>query len=107
MDISRYEKILGNKPDRLVIYINNSIRAFKEYQKDFSKLENLEELDNLIHRNTMNIYYVRADRLKEMIEGYRALFVSGKNPEKLRNQREQILEEFNNIIAGLMALLNS
>src|SRR5690606_41720253 len=60
------------------------------------------ELEDLIHKNTMSLHMIKAEKLTKLAQEYRDL-TSGTqtNREVLHAKKQEVLEEFENVITAL------
>ncbi|WP_424495313.1 ATP-binding protein [Salinimicrobium sp. GXAS 041] len=106
-NIWRYTKIAEGKPEMLKKFISVSVKAFEKYKENFLAVKDEAALSDLIHRNTMNVYYINAVGLQEKIEKFRSSLTYKYNQENLHDQKREIVAEFHGIIKGLEELLLS
>ena len=106
-DIRRYRKMAEGEPEMLKKFITVSVKGFEKYKEDFLAVKDEAALSDLIHRNTMNVYYVNAVGLQEKIEKFRSTLTGRKKEEELQAEKEKILTEFQIIIDGLKELIPS
>ncbi|MDT0688031.1 ATP-binding protein [Autumnicola psychrophila] len=106
IDIFRFEKMAEGNGELLKKFISGSVLAFETYRKDFLAVEDEETLSDLIHRNTMNIYYANANLLKNKIEAYREKIAQEREGANgLKVEKEQIGAEFERVITHHKNLL--
>lgn len=104
-NLSRFEKMASNKPEYLKKFKLSSLDGVISYQKDFNKAVNKKDitlLSDLIHKSTMTLYYIQADRLSEYLKECRNLLQENPIDNSLLSTKVQDCnEEFDIIINGL------
>lgn len=106
-DISRYTRMAEGKPKALKNFLGISIKAFEKFKEDFLAIENKKGLSDLLHKNTMNVYYINALNLQEKIENFKKIFEDPKGGEEVPSKKKEILAEFDEILRGLKDAINS
>ena len=108
ISFSRLTSLSKNNPEILKKLISNSMESIKKYEEEFASVAsdaNHTKLGELIHKNTMTLHYIQAERLGELIENFR---LSLQNPQidqiVLSRKKKEVLVEFKKIIAGLKTL---
>lgn len=105
-DIKRYTKMANGKPKMLKKFIATSIKGIEQYREDFRKADNEAILSDLVHRNTMLVYYINARNLKAKIEKFR-INLAGKEQTQIQVEKKEILAEFDIILKGLKSAIDS
>ncbi|MDT0690290.1 PAS domain S-box protein [Salegentibacter sp. F188] len=102
--ITKFENISGGNIELLKKLINSALKGIQTYKQEFiPAAENLDlkALSDLIHKNTNTLYYVEAERLKNLVSDYRENIKiteqSGSNQEEFKD----VIAEFDVVIKGL------
>jgi len=107
-DLSRLVKMASNKPEFLKKFILNSITALEDYLADFKKAAVLKDgkgVSELLHKSTMSIYYIQADRLVYLLKECQASFADHHlSPENEEMLIEQTRDEFTNVMDSLRTI---
>ncbi|MCM4161246.1 PAS domain S-box protein [Antarcticibacterium flavum] len=107
IDVSRYTSLAGDNRVLLEKLLGNSLKSIKSYRKEFDIAatgRDTEALSNLIHKNTVTLHYIQANRLGGMIQNYRESLQEDETA-KTTEQHEAILEEFERVTESLQKLL--
>lgn len=104
-DISTLRKVSQKDPEVLSKLINNSLKGIKKYRREFEAAageENEKALNELIHKNTMTLHMVKAERLSKYNKEYKELLSSPETTsEQLNAKRLEVLAEFDEVILGV------
>ncbi len=104
-NFSRFEKMANNNPKYLQKFKTSTLDAFREYKKEFNRAvgnSDVEALLALIHKSTMSIYYIQADRLTGLLNDCRDMLqLPDTDNKKLSGFTEVTNREFDIIIEGL------
>ena len=104
-NFSRFEKMANNNPQYLQKFKISTLDAFREYRKEFNKAvddSDVNALSALIHKSTMSIYYIHADRLTKLLNDCRDMLqLPDTDKKKLTELMEETNREFDIIIEGL------
>jgi len=103
-NISRFNSLAGSNKEVLDKLLNNSIKAIKTYNTEFiaaAETKDAEAVSGLIHKNTINLHYIQAGLLGEMINEYREMLRNNTKESIQDKQEAAILEEFDKVIEGL------
>ncbi len=107
-DVSRFTSLAGSNKEVLDKLLKNSVKAIRSYKDDFiaaASGKDAEELSNLIHKNTINLHYIQANPLGEMINEYREMLRTRDKESLQKDQENAILKEFDKVIGGLEGLI--
>lgn len=107
-DLSSMVRLSKKDPEILKKLIDNSLGSIEKYQEEFEAASNagsVSALEELIHKNTMTVHMLKAEKLKQYTLDYRDLFLNSETPmEVLYSRKQEVLGEFENIIAVLKNL---
>lgn len=106
LDLSRFVKMANNKPEFLQKFIDSTINAFTDYREEFiaaAEEPNSNRLAALLHRSTMSIYYIKADKLTALMEEHQELMDSKTKGSAKNNSRKKVIAEFDKVISSLKA----
>ncbi|APG59497.1 PAS domain-containing hybrid sensor histidine kinase/response regulator [Christiangramia salexigens] len=106
-NLERLVKMANNRSEFLEKFIHNTSISFEDYLKDFeiACLERShEKTGELIHKITMSVYYIQANRLNSSLSDFRESVKSGEFTScELQTKSDEIKKEFQTIIRGLRA----
>lgn len=105
ISFSRLTSLSKKDPEILKKLISNSMESIKKYEEEFTSVAgdaNHIKLGELIHKNTMTLHYIQAERLGELVENFR---LSLQDPQidqiDLRRKKKEVLAEFKKVITSL------
>lgn len=107
-DLSQFIKMANNQPDYLEKFITNTANAFEVYKEDFqSAIEenSSSKIKELLHKSTMSIFYIRANKLTGLLEECVELF--SKKETNTHQKEQKVLEvtsQFDQLITGLRSV---
>lgn len=106
--LSRIIQLSKENPEILRKLIENSLKSVKKYREEFTDAVNEgshKKPGELIHKNTMTLHYIQAERLAGLVENYNELLLDPEtNPGALNKKKKEILTEFKEVISRLESL---
>lgn len=106
--LTRLMEASNQDPEILQKLLVNSLNSIQKYKEEFTaaaREENGKKLDELIHKNKMNLHYLQAEKLPGAVEKYRELLEDPEAHKKdLLTSKREIISEFEKIITGLQAI---
>ncbi|WP_037325453.1 PAS domain-containing hybrid sensor histidine kinase/response regulator [Salinimicrobium terrae] len=106
--LTRLLQVSNQNPDILQKLLRNSLNSVQRFKEEFTDAatqSDSEKLDDLIHKNKMNLHYIQAEKLADAVESYRKLLEDSEAHQRdLPNKKQEILHEFEKIISGLKAI---
>jgi len=109
-NLQRFRKMANNKQQFLKKFIASTLDALISYQKDYNNAmnaHNIQNLSDLIHKSTMSIYYIQADRLTLFLNESRQALQQQSNTDDLNELVSKCNNEFETIVQGLQVDLNN
>ncbi|MUP46061.1 PAS domain-containing hybrid sensor histidine kinase/response regulator [Gramella sp. BOM4] len=104
-DLSGLIKMANNKPEFLKKFVLNTCTGFKTYSQDFKKAiqdNDPSQVSELLHKSTMSVFYIKADRLVKLLNECKCLLENEEEDYKnIKSQAEKTSAEFERIITGL------
>ncbi len=103
-NLDRYIKMANNKPDYLKKFVGSTLAAMITYQKEFEmalEKKDTKKMSELIHKTTMTMYYIKADRLSEYMKNCNDILISDPSDPNILIKGKDCNSEFTKIIAGL------
>ncbi|MFV8225764.1 response regulator [Christiangramia aquimixticola] len=104
-NLARFIKMANNKPEFLKKFIINTAKSFEDYLGDFEKALAKEDpvlISELIHKSTMSVYYIQADRLTELLRKCELGLEKKENHNiDIEKTVKKSRKEFHKIINGL------
>ena len=103
-NLDQYNKMANNKPEFLKKFVVSTLNALVDYQEEFESAlisKNAEILSNLLHKSTMTLYYIKADRLTALMKDIYELMVADDSNSTLIQKVELCKNEFSTITKGL------
>ncbi len=89
-------------------FIKSTLDAFILYEQEFLdaiKANSEEMIEDLIHKSTMSLFYIQANKLSEMMEETKSIIAKkGNKPGALQKKSKECAAEFKKIIKGLKKL---
>lgn len=107
-DISRLIQLSANNPEILNRLISNSLKSLINYRDGFTSAADMadhKKLEELIHKNTMTLHYIQAEKLVEITEKFKErLRPTERTKVDLTREKLEVLAEFEKVITGLESL---
>src|SRR5690606_8030532 len=103
-DLSNMLRFSKQDPEVMEKLTENSLKSLKKYREEFeaaADAENVTEIEELIHKNTMTLHMIKAEKLTALTENFKDLLHNGAPKEYLRKKRSDVLLEFDEVINGL------
>jgi hypothetical protein len=104
-DVSKFIKMANNNEQYLDKFIQSTLKALVEYEQDFQKAvrtKSSKMLGDLIHKSTMSLFYIQADKLTDLLNKLQFSMEQGTLEEdEIVKKAAECSLEFNNIIEGL------
>ncbi|MAK35130.1 MAG: hypothetical protein CMC15_03010 [Flavobacteriaceae bacterium] len=103
-NLQRYRKMANNRQEFLKKFITSTLDALVSYQKDYNRAmnaRNIQNLSDLIHKSTMSIYYIQADRLTSLLNESRQGLHQKSTTSDLNELIDKCNHEFETILKGL------
>lgn len=101
--LTKYEKMANNNPVYLKKFVVSTLDALISYKSDFIQAienKNSKDVSDLIHKSTMTLFYIQANRLTQLLKESCEL-VAKKDDPLLDAKVNECLTEFETIIQGL------
>ena len=102
--LDRYIKMAQNKPEYLNKFLGSTLAAMITYQKEFEmalETKDTKKMSELIHKTTMTMYYIKADRLSEYMKNCNDILIADPSDPTILKKGKDCIGEFTKIIAGL------
>jgi len=107
-DVSKFVKMANSNPIYLDKFIKSTLNALIIYEQEFLEAveaKNAEMLENLIHKSTMSIFYIQADKLSLLMEEVKNHIEKDVvSSESLQKKSNECIKDFKKIIKGLKSL---
>jgi len=107
-DVSKFVKMANNNPIYIDKFIKSTLDALIIYEQEFLEAvdaKSAEMLGNLIHKSTMSIFYIQADKLSILMEEVKTLIEKNvASTEVLQKKSKACSREFHKIIKGLQEI---
>lgn len=104
-DLSGLIKMANNKPEFLKKFVSNTCTGFKTYYQDFQKAvrdNDPSQISELLHKSTMSVYYIKAERLVNLLNECEFLLENEEADHKeIKSLAAKTSAEFERIITGL------
>ncbi|MCZ4319982.1 ATP-binding protein [Aequorivita viscosa] len=103
-NLERYSKMANNNPEYIRKFVVSTLDALIGYQKDFEtalEKKDTKSMADLIHKSTMTLYYIKADRLSKYMENCNEILVADATDQTILAKGEECKKEFVRIIEGL------
>src|SRR5690606_24543595 len=106
-DLTSMFRLAKQDPEIMEKLIENSLKSLRKYREEFeaaADAENVTDLEELIHKNTMTLHMIKAEKLTILTENFKELLQNGATAEQIKEKRSEVLGEFEEVITGLESL---
>lgn len=102
--LDRYIKMANNKPEYLKKFVLSTLDAMEGYKVEFENAlgnKDVTKISDLIHKTTMTMYYIKADRLSGYMKKCSETLQSNPSDQAVQTNGKVCIKEFVKIIKGL------
>lgn len=107
-DLSQFIKMANNQSGYLEKFIHNTANAFEGYKRNFQvamQEESANKVNELLHKSTMSVFYIKATHLTGLLE-QSAELLTEKEPDqdRINEKTVEVTTHFDRLITGLRAV---